>query len=322
MDHAGKVALLTAGRDLAASTGIEIGPRDAPLVTRDMGNVRYADYADTETVRANYHEFGKDPSHVVAVDLVTGGGKLSAVIAEPVDYIVASHVAEHVPDLLGWLEDLATCLKPGGTLGLAIPDRRFTFDRFRRESVIAEAVEAYLLRLQRPSVRQIFDSAWMSVDLPVDRAWRNDIPETASAAHRATRLKPALGLVRRVHEAGVYNDAHCWVFTPGSFLDLLDHAASMDLLPYALREFHPTEVHGYEFYAVLERGGEADRAESIARARARLADWEAERVFAAAHDTLRAENAALRDALEEMRRSTIWRATAPVRTVVGLVRGK
>jgi SAM-dependent methyltransferase len=326
MDHAGKVALLTAGRDLAHSTGIEIGPRDAPLIRRDMGPVRYADYADTETVRANYHEFGKDPSNVLDVDIVTGGGPLSAVIEAPVDYIVASHVAEHVPDLLGWLEDLHKCLKPGGTLGLAIPDRRFTFDRFRRESIIAEAVEAYLLHQQRPSIRQIFDSAWMSVDLPVDRAWRNDIPETASAARRATRLKPALNLVRRVHEAGTYNDAHCWVFTPASFLDLLDHAARMDLLPYTLQTFHPTELNGYEFYAVLQTAGNADPTPSIGAARACLATWHAEHVFAEAHQplatALQAENHALREALKTMQQSKFWRATAPARKIVERLRAK
>jgi len=326
MDHEGKVRLLTAGRDLARCTGVEIGPRDAPLVRKSMGPVLYADYADTETVRANYHSFGPDASGVVDVDIVTGGGSLADAMPAPVDYIVASHVAEHVPDLLGWLGDLHRALKPGGTLGLAIPDRRFTFDRFRRESIIAEAVEAYLLRLERPSLRQVFDSAWMSVELGVDQGWRNDIPERAGPEHRAARLQPALELVRRIHANPVYNDAHCWVFTPASFLDLLDHAARMDLLPFTLQDFHPTDQGGYEFYAVLRRDDGADAAASIAAARQKLAAWPAEMAFAEAHlapevQSLRAQNQALREALDTMQRSTFWRATKPARKLLDRWRG-
>jgi SAM-dependent methyltransferase len=324
VDHAGKVAFLTGGRDLAQCRGLEIGPRDAPLVRRDMGPVLYVDYADTETVKENYHGFGADPSRVEAVDIVTGGGSLVAVLLARVDYIVASHVVEHVPDLLGWLADMHGALRDGGTLGLAIPDRRFTFDRFRRESSIAEAVEAYLLQWERPSLRQVFDSAWMSVDIGVAEAWRNELPEKGSAAHRAERLKPALELVRRIHANANYNDAHCWVFTPASFLELLDQAARMDLLPFTVQDFHPTEQGGYEFYVVLRQGG-GDVAGSIAAARDRLACWPAERVFAAAHvapeiAALRAENAALRESLDGMRRSRFWRATAPARALIDRLR--
>jgi hypothetical protein len=329
MDRAGKVALLTGGRDIATSPGIEIGPRDAPLIAKRDGPVRYADYADADTIRSNLHGGTIDPARVVDVDIVTGGGSLAAFAPGRVAYIVASHVAEHVPDLLGWLLDLHAVLDPGGTLGLAIPDRRFTFDRFRQESTIAEAVEAYLLRATRPSLRQVFDSAWPSVEIGVDQAWRNDIPAAADMAHRLDRLLPALDLVRGVQESGAYNDAHCWVFTPASFLDLLEQAARLNLLPYTLRVFHPTEWQGYEFFAVLERAdgdhGAATIA-SIVSARAALASWPAQQAFDDAHaaqeaDDLRAENAVLRQALASMQNATLWRATAPLRRIVSRFRG-
>jgi predicted SAM-dependent methyltransferase len=326
VDHAGKVALLTGGRDLARCAGLEIGPRDSPLVRKADGPVLYADYADTATIRANLQQSGVDPAGVLEVDLVTGGGPLAAVMPAPVDYVVASHVAEHVPDLLGWLADIRAVLKPGGTLGLAVPDRRFTFDRFRQESTIAEAVEAYLLQATRPSLRQVFDSAWPAVEIGVDQAWRNEIPEMAGAAQRLTRLKPALELVRRLQAEPVYNDAHCWVFTPASFLDLLEQAARMDLLPYTLQDFHPTAQGGYEFYAVLRGadGGEAAIA-SIEAARGKLAGWPAERAFAEAHASrelkaARAENAALRHALFVMQTSRFWRLTAPARSLIDRLR--
>jgi soluble lytic murein transglycosylase len=316
VDHAGKVRLLTGGRDVSQCSGLEIGPRDSPLIRKADGPVIYADYADTATVRANLHGSGVDPAGVLDVDVVTGGGSLAAVMPHRVDYVVASHVAEHVPDLLGWLIDIHAVLADGGTLGLAIPDRRFTFDRFRRESTIAEAVEAYLLGLTRPSLRQVFDSAWPSVAVGVAEAWRNEVPAQTEA--RLARLKPALELVRRLQAEPVYNDAHCWVFTPETFLDLLDQAARMGLLPFTLLAFHPTELGGYEFCAVLRRAeGDhlATTVESLRAARELLVGWPAEAAFAEAHSPLRAENAALRKSLETMRASRLWRFTEPLRRI-------
>jgi hypothetical protein len=227
-----------------------------------------------------------------------------------------------VPDLLGWLADLHLVLKPGGTLGLAVPDRRFTFDRFRAESTIAEGVEAFVLGYERPSVRQIFDSAWQAVSMEVEEGWHGGPDEVAALRHRVAKLKPALNLVREVQASGRYNDAHCWVFTPASFLEFFDHAAQLGLLAYKLELFHPTEENGYEFYAVFRRA-EGDHAvataESIRRARAVLAGSSAERVFAAAHAS--DEVKALRESLVVMRASRFWRLTAPLRRVVEKVRG-
>jgi hypothetical protein len=324
MQQAEKIRLLTAGRDLAAGIGLEIGPREAPLITRAHGPILYADYADTETIRALARPHAAlNPADVVDVDIVTGGGKLSAVMTQRVDYIVASHVAEHVPDLLGWLADLHSVLQQGGTLGLAIPDRRFTFDRYRGESTIAEAVEAYVLGYARPSVRQIFDSAWQAVPMEVAEGWHGGPDAAVSLPHRLAKLPLALKLVREVQASGRYNDAHCWVFTPASFLEFIDHAAQMGLLPYELEVFHPTEAGGYEFYVVFRRA-EGDHAaaaaDSIRRARAVLTGWPAERVFAEAH--LSDEVKALRESLAVMRNSRFWRLTAPLRRIVGAARGE
>ncbi len=52
----------------------------------------------------------------------------------PADLLVASHVIEHVPDLITWLREIASVLKPTGQARLAIPDRRYTFDLLRVET--------------------------------------------------------------------------------------------------------------------------------------------------------------------------------------------
>jgi 2-polyprenyl-3-methyl-5-hydroxy-6-metoxy-1,4-benzoquinol methylase len=99
--------------------GVEIGPLVNPIVTRQMGPIRYIDHATTEVLRLKYAD---DPSidvnKIVDVDYVWGDKSLEALThAEaPFDYLIASHVIEHVPDLVGWLSEIRTILKPGGIL--------------------------------------------------------------------------------------------------------------------------------------------------------------------------------------------------------------
>ena len=327
LSHADKLRFLTAGADLGLAEGLEIGPRDAPLACKPACNVLYADYARSETIKANLGDTAIDPGRVCDVDIVTAGGKLSEATPRRFDYVLASHVAEHVPDLLGWLLDLGTVLRPGGTIGLAVPDRRFTFDRTRAESTVAEAVEAWILGYRRPSIRQLVDSAWQSVEMSPAQGWTGDVPSRAALLRRHDRLPNLLRWVRDVHESGRYADAHCWVFTPLSFLTLLQQFDVLGLFPFVLERFQPTQVGGYEFLVVL-RGAQPRQASevtaSIACAMADLAVHAGEAEFAANHvarETVaaRAQAAALLDELTAMRSSRSWRTTSPFRRLKRLL---
>lgn len=76
---------------------------------------------------------------MVAIDVDLQRGSLVEQCRDlaPFDYAVASHVFEHLPNPVGWLRDVAALLVPRGVIALAVPDRRFTFDFFRRETTAA-----------------------------------------------------------------------------------------------------------------------------------------------------------------------------------------
>src|SRR5579859_744551 len=95
---------------LPTSWGLEIGPLHTPLVRRSESRVLYVDYASTEMLRANFRHPG-DPGDIVDVDIVWGDRPLRECVGTLVDYVVASHVIEHVPDLIGWLLELRAVLK-------------------------------------------------------------------------------------------------------------------------------------------------------------------------------------------------------------------
>ena len=154
---------------MAGGRGLEIGPLASPvLVPRKMGEVySWTICPPTRLIAKFTGDPDVDETPIVSTDLVWGSNTLAEAVGSsaPFDYVVASHVLEHVPDLIGWLNEVSAVLRPGGRLSLAMPDRRYTFDIRRRETDVSEIVEASLLQLRRPAVRATFDHFYRYVQV-------------------------------------------------------------------------------------------------------------------------------------------------------------
>lgn len=296
------------GPDGPKGTGLEIGALHAPTLLKSEHDVLYVDYASTEVVKANQFDPSVNPDDIVDVDIVWGDRPLREATGRTVDYVVASHVIEHVPDLIGWLHELRDVLREGGVLGLTIPDKRFTFDALRNDTSLAEVVEAYVAGYRTPSLRQIYDVASLGVAIDAAEVWSGQVDLDAKRGETLKRLKPALNLVRDLHARPRYNDAHCWVFSPLSFIDLVAQLAELDLFPYRIEHFHPTDTGWAEFYVRLVATGphqrEASQASIVLAREAALkaasppiADPQMHRLVAEA-ERLREEKQALRQGLE------------------------
>ncbi|HXT80843.1 MAG TPA: class I SAM-dependent methyltransferase [Acetobacteraceae bacterium] len=331
---------------LGQSTGLEIGALHAPLVRRTESHVRYVDYAPAETLRANFRYTDADPADIQEVDIVWGERPLHEAAGGTVDYVVASHVVEHVPDLIGWLLEVHAVLKTDGVFGLAVPDRRYTFDVRRHVSTPGEMVEAYLRRYRQPSLRQVFDAAALSKNSEEVESWRPGKSSGGLPAEVMKRLPLAFDLVKGIAAEPRYNDAHCWIFTPASFLDTAEALSALHRFPFEIDQLFPTEPGTGEFQvrlkAVADGAGSAI-AQSIHHARQELAAYEQRAAAsgpmfqtiepAAQEHALQAslsalereklalgrENAALRASLAAMRQSTSWRITMPLRAFKQLI---
>jgi hypothetical protein len=227
--------------------GVEIGALDDPLVTRDMGQVLYVDHADTATLRKKYQgDAGVRADAIVDVDGVWGTNTLlEAIGGRKVDYVVASHVIEHVPDLITWLNELESILTPGGQIRFAIPDMRYTFDCLRRETVFSDLLPAYVARARRPMPREVMDFICNAAEVRSDLLWHKP------AAQAVTRKLYLFADTEQLGEAvmrGEYHDVHCWTFTPASFARLMNEIGAAGLSNLACRAFTDTPIGGMEFY--------------------------------------------------------------------------
>lgn len=210
-------------------SGLEIGPGCHPLALGPGARqVRYIDRYDRASFGATFPEclpeisgFPEDVTiaDVARADLTSLVGKAS------LDFVILNHVLEHVVDPIRLLRQVHGTLAIGGILYLAIPDKRFMFDRFRRRTRLAELIERHQSAMVEPTDAMIADFIQEAEQTgkPVD--WT--LPENAHriADHRR----------RSIH-------ANVWVVE--DLLELLKHVTRECDAPWELYDgiVTPTEA--------------------------------------------------------------------------------
>lgn len=252
---------LLTGLNLQTAVGIEIGALDKPVIPPSTPHVFYVDHAETAVLRSKYQG---DPyvnvDELVQVHGVWGEASLAQAAARvaPVDFVIASHVVEHVPDLIAWLQELASVLKPRGEVRMAIPDRRYTLDVLRAETRASDVLASHMAGARRPQAREILDYMTHMVDVDTWKIW--DGTQNAASLTRQSSIEGAMAVVRDAADNGTYHDVHCWVFTPLSFAVLMHDLASAAYQPFKCVGYFPTEHNTNEFFVTLQLCADAAEA--------------------------------------------------------------
>ncbi|MFD2237483.1 class I SAM-dependent methyltransferase [Aureimonas populi] len=251
-----------------SGVGLEIGASYNPILRKSDGfNVKIVDHADADALKYKYRNVpGSDK--IEEVDYVSDGRSLIDLINlhNYFDFIIASHVVEHVPDVVSFLNDCHSLLNASGVLVLAVPDKRFCFDVFRPVSTVGEAYEAYMQRRTRHSAATLIDDIIYSVRKPSDFVWVEK--DTADLCMRLPESEAHAAIARTRDLA--YNDAHGWCFTPSSFRFLIEKLNMLGIIKLRVLTLskcsEPIDQH--EFLTVLSNRGDASKLDDIAHLQA------------------------------------------------------
>lgn len=242
---------MTSGTDVSAilprqrltrylcGSGIEMGPGHQPMVVPFPGiGVKYVDrWEPTENLDL-FPELGDAdfprPDFIANLDV----DRLKAIDDQSQDFVIASHILEHMADPLGQIEDIHRILRPGGILLLLLPDRRFTFDSTRPPTPLAHLVADHAAGEQEVSDEHIEEflrhtGSW-------EAQWDDD-PDADSrrevfAVHRK----------RSIH-------VHCW--TEDEFVAVIEHTIVQMAMTWELLDalFVADVPNSFEFGLVLQR---------------------------------------------------------------------
>ena len=249
--------------DVESMRGIEVGPLRSPRIPKELGPVRYLDHTDTAHLREKYADNAPMQDRldeIVEVDYVLNGRSISETVRDdaPFDYVVASHVIEHIPDPVGWMADISPILRLGGILSLVVPDKRYCFDVNRTLTGVGDLVDAYLMGRTQPTYRDIynFHSQVVTMEGFVDTAglWagtadyenvvRDDVSDPDAEAFRITA---------HAARSEEYVDVHCHTFTPTSFRAIIDVLSRLGVIDFDVVFEVPTQPNTLEFFVSLEK---------------------------------------------------------------------
>ncbi|NNN14019.1 MAG: methyltransferase domain-containing protein [Acidimicrobiaceae bacterium] len=228
--------------------GLEIGPSHNPIAPkRDGYDVEIVDHLNQDQLREKYADQGVDTSKIEPVDFVWNGEPLDQLVRKKshYDWIVASHLMEHVPNPISMLQQCHEILKPNGVLSLVVPDKRYCFDYFRPISSTGDLLDAYELSRTRPSRGQMFDHFASAASRDGAISWGRD------GKGGADSLIHDLASAVEIYDSkqSEYVDVHCWCFTLSSFELIIADLRELALTRFVIKERFDTEAG--EFYVSL-----------------------------------------------------------------------
>jgi SAM-dependent methyltransferase len=124
--------------------GVELGPGHVPFEQPPgVKAVAYVDRWRPEQNRSLFPELATarfpQPDLIADFDL----DRLSSLPDASQDFVICSHVLEHLAEPIGFLAEIHRLLRPSGTALIMLPDRRRTFDQHQDATPLAHLVAEY-----------------------------------------------------------------------------------------------------------------------------------------------------------------------------------
>jgi SAM-dependent methyltransferase len=234
--------------------GLEIGPSHNPLAPKKEGyNIHIIDHMSRDQLIEKYRDHHVNLENIEEVDFVWSGENFEDLTGKSkfYDYIIASHVIEHTPNLIGFLQNCDSVLKNNGVVSLVVPDKRYCFDYYRPISGISKIIDSHYNNCNIHTPGSVAEYFLNVVSKSGNIAWNHDFSGEYCFVHS---LADASNGIKSVTQDMAYLDVHAWCFTPSSFRLIIHDLFSLDFIPF--QEVCYFETDGCEFYVTLGRNGQ------------------------------------------------------------------
>jgi SAM-dependent methyltransferase len=122
--------------------GIEIGALHNPLrLNKKKVRVMYVDRIQTESLVELNPEINS--TKIISPDIVADAEDLGVLSDESLDFVIARHVLEHIPNPIKALKEFYRVLKNHAILFISLPDKRYSFDHERPITRLEHIIEDY-----------------------------------------------------------------------------------------------------------------------------------------------------------------------------------
>lgn len=127
--------------DQLVGFGLDIGALNNPLFPETPWNIDYVDRMSVAELRKQYPELAN--LDLVEPNIIDDAETLNTIGNEAYDFVIVSHVIEHMRNPLKALETWMRVLKPKGLLYLVVPDYRKIFDQYRELTTLEHIIADY-----------------------------------------------------------------------------------------------------------------------------------------------------------------------------------
>lgn len=122
--------------------GVEIGALMNPFpYDKKVAQVRYSDYKSTKDLIEAYPALAG--FKLVDVEYVCPADNLSTIPTDSQDFLIASHVFEHLPNPIGGLLEFYRVCKNDAIIYLTVPEKTRTGDKFRTRTPLSHMIDDY-----------------------------------------------------------------------------------------------------------------------------------------------------------------------------------
>jgi SAM-dependent methyltransferase len=234
------------------SQGLEISPSINPMCTPADGfSIEYLDALSTQELQERALSKGRDPGDAPVIDhLLDFQRPISDCVGgKHYDFVLSSHVVEHIPNLIDHFQQVERLLRPGGSYSFLVPDKDLCFDANKPDTSLGALVEAFVSRHSHAPISALIDEYFYAVQREGKGAWGVHASEPfhdkyQDKRHLINKLISSPRAVEKWH-------GHIWRFSPGTFKSLYQEMYHLGLVGLELQEVIPTPV--MEFIVILRR---------------------------------------------------------------------